>query len=606
MQKAPSFRNHLLRLMTARPPFVLLDDARPNQARLVRFSRPNGVIVAQAPEEVPVALVALERARRAGRHLAGYFSYELGLVLEPRLAPRLPPVRALPLLWFGVFEPPEILEGDAATAALAERTSGRAYAGPLRHEWDGPSYGARFARVHDWIAAGDIYQANLSFRSRFAFAGDAMALYCDLRERAAAAHCAFIDDGTHRILSLSPELFFDISSGGALTAKPMKGTAARGADPQSDEAARDWLANSAKDRAENLMIVDLLRNDLGRIAEIGSVAVKDIFAVETYPTLHTMVSTVTAKLKPDADIPAILKGLFPCGSVTGAPKIRAMEIIAALEESPRGVYCGAIGRFAPDGSANFNVAIRTLTIGESSGELGIGGAVVYDSTSRSEYAECLLKARYYEAARRPLELIETLRYAHGEGFTRLELHLARMARSASVFGIAFDRARALRNLRSAVFDAGGPMRVRLTLDEAGGFKATAVPLAAGAPAQWRYAISPHRILSTDILQQHKTSWRELYESEHARLTAEQGCDEVLFLNECGEIAEGSRTNVFAEIGGALVTPPLSAGVLDGCLRRELTDAGKCIERTLTPFDLAKADAVYLGNSLRGLIKAAAR
>ena len=592
--------------MTARLPFVLLDDARPGHDRLIRFRRPAGVIRALTPDEVPVALLELERARGRGRHLAGYFSYELGLLLEPRLAPLLPPDRAVPLLWFGMFEECDVLEGDAVGAALAQKISGRAYAGPLHHEWDASAYAARFARAHDWIADGDIYQANLSFRSRFAFVGDAMALYRDLRAQAGAAHCAFVDDGTRHILSLSPELFFDISADDVLTAKPMKGTVARGSDAQADAAARDWLANSAKDRAENLMIVDLLRNDLGRIAEIGSVAVSDLFAVETYPTLHTMVSTVTAKLEPHADIPAIIKALFPCGSITGAPKIRAMEIIAALEESPRGVYCGAIGHFAPDGSANFNVAIRTLTIAGDQGELGIGGAVVYDSTAKSEYAECLLKARYYEGARKPLELIETLRYTPGEGFTRAELHLARMRRSASVFGIPFDRARALRNLQSEIFESTVPMRVRLTLDELGTFHATASPLPPDIPAQWRYTVSPHRILSTDLLQQHKTSWRDLYEREHARLTADLGCDEVLFLNERGEIAEGSRTNVFAEIGDALVTPPLTAGALDGCLRREMLDQGRCVERTLTPADLGHATRVYLGNSLRGLIRATAR
>jgi para-aminobenzoate synthetase/4-amino-4-deoxychorismate lyase len=589
--------------MTVRTPFVLLDDARPGRDRLLSFRRPAGTIRAEAPEEVPAALAAMERARADGRHLAGYLSYELGLLLEPRLAPRLPETRAVPLLWFGVFEPPEILEGAAALAALDERIAGRAYAGPLRHEWDEPAYAARFARVHDWIAAGDIYQANLSFRSRFAFAGDAMALYRDLRARAGAAHCAYIDDGTHRILSLSPELFFDISADGALTAKPMKGTAARGHDRASDDALRAWLAASEKDRAENLMIVDLLRNDLGRVAETGSVAVKDLFAVETYPTVHQMVSTVTATLRPGTGVAAILKALFPCGSITGAPKIRAMEIIDTLEDSPRGVYCGAIGYFAPDGSANFNVAIRTLTIADGHGELGIGGAVVYDSTAPSEYDECLVKARYYEAARKPLELIETLRYAPGEGFTRLERHLARMASSAPVFGLAFDRARALRNLQSAVFGAAGPMRVRLTLNEAGEFATTAAPLPDAAPARWTYAISPERVTSTDLLLRHKTNWRELYEREHAGLAAQTGCDEVLFLNERGALTEGSRTNLFAEIDGALATPPLTAGVLDGCLRREMLDAGDCIERPLTPADLARAGRIFLGNSLRGLISA---
>lgn len=592
--------------MSAVSPVVLLDDPSPSRDRLKYFAAPLGVIVAKTPGEVPAAFAALEAAKAEGRHLAGYFSYELGLVLEPRLAPLLPHVRPVPLLWFGVFDAPEVLEGEAAAAVLASRIAGRAYAGPLRHEWNEPAYRIRFARVQDWIAAGDIYQANLSFRARFAFQGDPLALYRDLRTQAGAAHGAYIGDGVRHILSLSPELFFDLSPAGRLTARPMKGTAARGPDAPSDEMARRSLAASEKDRAENLMIVDLLRNDLGRIAQTGSVDVRDLFAVETYPTLHQMVSTITAQLKPGTGIAAILKALFPCGSVTGAPKIRAMQIIQALEESPRGIYCGSIGHFAPDGSAQFNVAIRTLTISGGRGELGIGGAVVYDSTAPSEYAECLLKARYYEAARKPLELIETLRYAPGEGFARLDLHLGRMARSAGAFGMTFARDAALQAMQSAVFDASSAMRTRLTLNEDGQFAATAAPLSDTAPSRWTYAISPRRILSTDALQRYKTAWRELYDGESARLGTECGCDEVIFLNERGEIAEGSRTNVFAQLDGALVTPPLSAGALDGCLRREMIDSGECAERTLMPADLARAQKVFLGNSLRGLIPAAAK
>ncbi len=582
------------------PPFVILDDASTEAGRLRRFSAPMAVIVAHEAAEVPGALAALEAARRAGHHLAGYFAYELGLLLEPRLAALLPAQRAVPLLWFGVFGPPEEMTADA----LAGAVTGRAYAGPLAHEWDDAAYAARFARARDWVAAGDIYQVNLSFRSRFAFRGDALALYLSLRRQARAAHCAYLDDGTRQVLSLSPELFFSLSADGMLTAKPMKGTAPRGTNDEADAAVRARLAASEKDRAENLMIVDLLRNDLGRVAEIGSVSAKDLFAIETYPTLHQMVSTVTAKLKPGSDIATVLKALFPCGSITGAPKIRAMEIIAALEQSPRGVYCGAIGHISPDGTARFNVAIRTLTIAEGRGELGIGGAVVYDSTAQGEYAECLLKARYYEEARRPLELIETLRFQPDEGFVRLDLHLARMARSAAVFSMPFSRAHALAALERAAANAMEPLRVRLTLNEQGGLAATAAPLGPDAQ-QWRYAVSPKRVLSSDVLQQHKTGWRDLYESEHARLAREAGCDEVLFLNEKGELAEGARSTLFVEIAGVLYTPPLGSGILDGCLRRALIDSGKCLERRLTPEDLARADRVFFGNSLRGLIPAAA-
>ena len=276
-----------------------------------------------------------------------------------------------------------------------------------------------------------------------------------------------------------------------------------------------------------------------------------------------------------------------------------MEIIREMESSPRGVYCGAIGHFAPDGSARFNVAIRTLTIAGGQGELGIGGAVVHDSNFSDEYAECLLKARYYEAARKPLELIETLRHAPGEGFTRLDLHLSRMKNSAAAFGLTFDREAAMQALQSAILEM--PARIRLTLNEDGQFNATSAPLSAEAPSQWKFAISPIRIASADALHRHKINWREIYDGEFKRLSAE--CDEVIFLNEKDEVVEGSRTNIFARIGGKLFTPPLSSGALDGRLRRELIEKNECAERTLTLSDLASAEEIYLGNSLRGLIRA---
>jgi para-aminobenzoate synthetase/4-amino-4-deoxychorismate lyase len=573
-------------------PFVLIDDATPGREWLLRFDRPMNVITAAGPGEVPSALRAVEDALAAGHHVAGWMSYELGYALEPRLAPLQRQKPGVPLLWFGVFETPQPVGRNEL------EPQGRAYAGPLRHEWDEHAYAARFSSVHDYIEAGDIYQANLSFRSPFAFAGDPLALYLQLRDGASAAHGAFIDDGTRQILSLSPELFFDISADGKITARPMKGTAARGADELSDARAKSALANSAKDRAENLMIVDLLRNDVGRLALIGSVSVPDQFSVETYPTLHTMVSTITAQLKPATHAEAIVRALFPCGSVTGAPKIRAMEVIRELEESPRGVYCGAIGFFAPDGSANFNVAIRTLTLDGNRGELGIGGAVVQDSTSASEYAECLLKARYFESVRKPIGLIETLRFENG--FLRLERHLDRMKRSAETLGLPFDPKVAKRTLESAVAGAGDPLRVRLTLDENGDFHCTTAAIGA-APPNWTYTISPHHVNSQDRLLQHKTSWRAFYDDEHARLTRLTGCDEVVFLNERGEVAEASRSNVFVRRGSGLVTPPLSAGVLDGVLRGELIAQGRCVEATLMPADLS--GEVFLGNSLRGLIPA---
>ncbi len=460
------------------------------------FAAPSAIIRADGPEQVPGALAALEAARAAGKWLAGTFSYELGYVLEKRLAPCLPADRTAPLMLFGVFDAPS----DTTSPA-----TGRAYAGPLQPEWDAAAYGARFAAVKTAIAAGDIYQANLSFRAGFAFVGEPRALYEQLRVAAQAPYCAFLDYTGEQIVSLSPELFFEIEAG-LIRARPMKGTLKRG---ENDGAERAALAASAKDRAENLMIVDLIRNDLGRVAQIGSVAVSDLFAVETYPTLHTMVSTVTAQLKPDASIADIVTALFPCGSITGAPKIRAMEILRELESSPREAYCGAIGFFAPGHSARFNVAIRTLTISGHRGTLGIGGGVVQDSEEASEFAECLLKARFFEAARLPLYLIETLKF--DRDFVRLEAHLARMARSAKFFGLNFDPLRARKALDDAVTGQGGALRVRLTLDEQGLHQAASAALSPNPP-HWSYALSPERSQSGDELLRHKTSWRELYDS----------------------------------------------------------------------------------------------
>jgi para-aminobenzoate synthetase/4-amino-4-deoxychorismate lyase len=550
---------------------VILDDG-PRRV----FSDPLDVIRADSATQVPGALTAVAAALARGCHVAGWLGYELGYALEPRLG--APPQGAL--LRLGVFE------GHRPEAPGA---SGRAYAGLLRPEWDEAAYGARFAQVKDYISAGDIYQANLSFRARFAFLGDALALYERLRVASAAPHCGFVDDEERQIASLSPELFFDLEAGGAITVRPMKGTLARGGD---DTGERARLAASTKDRAENLMIVDLIRNDLSRIAEGGSVEVGALFKVETYPTLHAMVSTVRARKRADAGIADILRALFPCGSVTGAPKIRAMEILRELETSPRGAYCGAVGHFAPDGSARFNVAIRTLTINGDHGELGIGGGVVQDSGCQSEYAECLVKARFFEAGRKPLLLIETLR--HENGFVRLAQHLARMRASAAALGFCFDEAAAQAALNAAVHGRAGAMRVRLTLDEAGRHQAAAHDLPSN-PQHWTYGISRERTQSDDLLLRHKTSWRELHDRDHS------GCDEMLFCNERGELTEGARSNIFVRQGGVLLTPPLTAGVLPGILRAELIARGEAREATLTPGDLK--DEVFLGNSLRGLIAA---
>jgi len=548
---------------------VILDDG-PRRV----FQRPSRVIVADRPDQVPAGLAAVGEALDCGRFVAGWLGYELGYALEPKLAR----ATGVPLLRLGVFEAPE---------AEAPPVRGRAYAGPLTPEWDRDAYARRFDIVKGYIAAGDIYQANLSFRARFPFLGGPRALYEQLRAQSAVGHAGFVDDGERQVLSLSPELFFDLAADGAITVRPMKGTVARQGD---DAAERSRLAASEKDRAENLMIVDLIRNDLSRIG--SGVAVSDLFKVETYPTLHAMVSTVTAQKRGDARVADILRALFPCGSVTGAPKIRAMQILHELETSARGAYCGAVGCFAPDGSARFNVAIRTLTIEGGQGELGIGGGVVQDSHVAGEYDECLLKARFFTDVRKPLKLIETLKW-DGD-FVRADAHLARMAASAKVLGLSFNEDAARAALDQAVRENQGPSRVRLTLNEQGTHAAAAFVLPPN-PACWIYTLAPKHTDSADILLRHKTNWRELYDCEHP------GVDEAIFCNERGELTEGARSNIFIKRDGMLLTPPLSAGVLPGILRAELIAQGKAQEATLTPADLD--DEVWFGNSLRGLIRA---
>ena len=382
--------------------FVLFDDARernPAPARLYRD--PVEIIAASRLDEVQPALDRLAEAAELGLHAAGYLSYEAGLVLEDRLLPiatrRRERPSGMPLLWFGLFEGHRLID-PALIPDLLPPPSAASIEAP-RPLLDETAYRAAFAQVQDYIRAGDIYQVNLTFPCAARFAGDLMALYAAVRPRQRAGYGGIIRTGTHNILSFSPELFFT-NVRGQLTARPMKGTALRAADPARDAALALELEASAKQRAENLMIVDLLRNDLSRVSRAGTVTVPDLFHVEAYPTVHQMVSTIRARLLPGLSPVDILRVLFPCGSITGAPKVRAMEIIDTVEAFPRDVYTGAMGWIDPNGDAAFNVAIRTIWAEEGSGEgrLGLGSGIVADSDAASEWAECLAKGRFLTAS----------------------------------------------------------------------------------------------------------------------------------------------------------------------------------------------------------------
>ncbi|MFN4096209.1 MAG: aminodeoxychorismate synthase component I [Sphingomonas sp.] len=580
--------------MLVQTPFVLLDDARPGGSDARLYTAPVRVVVAHRQDEVAPALAALDAVRAEGLHAAGYIAYEAGHALEPRLAGLNRSDADAPLLWFGLFEAVEQLAPDAVTARLPDPVGawvGRPAPGINRSDYD-----AAFARVHDWIEAGDIYQANLTFRAAVRMVGDPLAAYAAIRSRAAAGYGGIVWTGSDWLLSFSPELFFALRQG-ELIARPMKGTTPRGATPEADEAARAELAQDDKQRAENLMIVDLMRNDLTRIAAPGSVSVPELFKVETYPTLHTMVSTIAARLAPDIGPGQALAAIFPCGSVTGAPKIRAMEVIAAVEPDARGAYTGSIGRIDPDGDAAFNVAIRTLHLKEGADEasIGLGSGVVADSRAGEEWDECLAKGAFLTRGQRRFDLIETMAFDPVGGITLLERHLARMRVSAEAFGIRFDHHGVRNELQAATFRLRHPAKVRLLLSPEGRIVIGTAPMPEVPADPVTVALATRQVAPRDFRLAHKTTDRRPW----PRVA---GAWETVYVDDDGYLTEGSFTSIFVPgADGVLRTPPLTRGILPSVLRAELIMSARAVEADLRPDDLS--DGFLLGNALRGLVSA---
>lgn len=576
-------------------PFVLLDDARATGAAPARlYEAPVEIIAAHEGSDIRPALDQIATAQRQGLHVAGFLSYEAGHVLEPRLD-GLSGASTFPRLWFGLFEGYREIPADKVADLLPDPAGG--WAGFPRPEVDQNGYAQLLGRVQSYIAAGDIYQANLTFQNRVSTAGHPLAIYAGLRSRARSGYGGVVWTGTDWLLSLSPELFFALHSG-KVTTKPMKGTSTRGANAAEDQTAISELRSDPKQRAENLMIVDLLRNDLSRVAVPGSVAVPHLFTVETYPTVHTMTSTVTAQLTPGENAASVIAAIYPCGSITGAPKIRAMEIIAELETAPRGIYTGSIGRIDPSGDAAFNVAIRTLHLQDGSGEgrLGLGSGVVADSKMGEEWRECLAKGTFV-GDRRSFDLIETMRFDPDEGIFLLERHLARLMASAAVFDFRFDRHAARNELQAATFRLTHARRIRLLLSRTGRMAVEIGALAPKPDEPVSVAVVPLPVDPADFRLRHKTTDRAFYEA--ARQQA--GSYEVALIDPDGFVTEGSFTNIFVARGDTLVTPPLSRGLLPGVLREELIETGRTQEADLRAEDLL--GGFFIGNASRGLIAA---
>lgn len=593
------------------PGTILLQTSRVDRhnGRSLLFCRPIDTIVVRSAQEFSELFPLIEEALRAGRYIAGYISYEAGSCFHRKTrSPEINGNRVLPLAYFHVYSEVFLfdhLKGEFIGAPLAEPDQPKHVEGfsitDLEFSVGFDSYAERIERIKEWIRSGDTYQVNLTDKFRFNFSGSPIAFYRELLGQQGVSYGAFLNLGELQILSFSPELFFH-KKGRSIRTRPMKGTIRRGLDIEEDAALAQALQLDEKNRSENLMIVDLLRNDLGRISEFGSVAVEELFSVERYETLFQMTSTVSAKLLESVGYEEIFRSLFPCGSITGAPKLRTMQIIEELESEPRGVYTGAIGFFAPGGEAMFNVAIRTISLHGAEGEMGVGGGIVYDSIAEQEYKECLLKGSFLTERQPAFQLVETMRWS-GE-YERLALHLKRLRASAEYFDFSFHEEGVRQRLLEEATNFSSTMsyRVRLLQDKSGGIQITSSPIDR-EDKLWRVAISSKRTASTDRFLRHKTTNRSLYESQRQR-AVERGFDDLIFLNEREEVTEGAITNIFVETGEKLCTPPVSCGLLPGVYREYLLQSNpEMEERILSLRDLRTAKLVYLCNSVRGLRKA---
>jgi para-aminobenzoate synthetase/4-amino-4-deoxychorismate lyase len=574
--------------------FDFLADGQP-----VLFESPSQILTARTVDEVPAVMAAVEQALRDGCHVAGWVAYEAASAFDSALVTQ--PPSAVPLVCFGVYR--DVVDAPPLTAPASA---------PASPTWtaqlDRASHADGVAAIRDAIANGDTYQINYTFRLQSDFGtrlrqgsgGQASgprdseaSLYASLAQAARVPYAAFIETDDWAVLSLSPELFFRRDAD-RLTTQPMKGTAPRGRWAAEDEAQAERLRTSEKNRAENVMIVDLCRNDMSRVCDIGSVAATSMFDVVRYPTVWQMVSTVEGRVDPSVGLGEVFRALFPAGSITGAPKSSSMRLIADLEHAPRGVYCGAIGYASPDGRATFNVAIRTMTVHRPTGraDYGVGGGITWDSTAPDEHAEAMQKAACLEV-RPPFSLIETLRFEHGS-YVRLDAHLRRMRESAGYFGCPFDEATIRAAIPPFLHPHVSPSRVRVTVDDVGAPVVTHEPLNP-TPQRPAVALATTPVDSSSRWLFHKTTRRDVYDHHKS---AHPDAWDVLLWNERRELTEFTRGNVVVELDGRKVTPPRDCGLLGGVFRQQLLDSGEIVEAVVSLDDLPRATRIWFVNSLR--------
>lgn len=616
------YRLFFLSLLKKEKNAVFFDTQRTDNEnyRSFLFLKPAAVVKARSGGAVMEALWKIEKFVDSGYYAVGYLTYEAGLFFEELLATNRK--FNFPLLWFGIYEEPLIFnhktqkfEGDIKYLNLTKKEFGFDKLNPYIHN-DGhykiinpnfslaaKPYSHRIDKIKRHIEKGDTYQVNFSFKYKFNFCGSPEKLFLDLSLKQPVPYGAFIKHDSLTILSFSPELFFR-KNGCMLTVKPMKGTMSRGLNVTDDHLKSSALARSPKTKAENIMIVDLLRNDLGKISETDTVKPRKIFEVEKHKTLFQMTSTIKSKLKKEVTLTDIFANLFPSGSVTGAPKIRTMQIIEELEKEPRKIYTGAIGFITSHKDCAFNVAIRTIVIDkkQKTGEMGIGSGIVYDSDVRSEYSECKLKADFLVKKEPVFSLIETMLWK--DGIALLPLHLRRLGDSAEYFGFPFDRKKILKALRAetSCFEKGKSYKLRFLLDEKGEAKIESFLLEPQEDKVLSIVLSDKKINSQNPLLYHKTTSRKLYNKEYSKCL-KKGFDEVIFTNENGQITEGAISNIIIKRDNVFYTPPLSCGLLNGVYRQFLFKKKMGLkEKILYKKDLLTADEIYLTNAVMGMRK----
>ncbi len=602
MAKNDNLYSTLLALKRQKDFVFLWDGKKDNHAsKSLIFINPIRTITANRPNEVEKCFAIIEEALSRGFYAAGLVNYEASAALDSAL----PTLKSnFPLVWFGIYKKPIIMHGDGLKTKEIDEKLGTYEIKNIKPLITKKSYLSNISKIKNYIRKGDTYQVNYTYKYNFDFKGSPWQLFFDLSKKQPVHYAAFLSFDNTKILSFSPELFF-LKKKNNLIVKPMKGTIERGKDFQDDLLKQKALKNSAKDRAENIMIVDMLRNDLGRISETGTIKAIKLFEIEKYNTLYQMTSTISSRLR-EKSWYEIFKGIFPSGSVTGAPKINTMRIIKRLEKYPRHIYTGAIGYISPKKDAVFNVAIRTLLLDETKkrGELGVGSGITITSDPEKEYAECALKALFLTKPRIDFKLLETLLCNKGKLFL-LDIHLGRLKKSADYFEYNYSKKNILQSLEKYrnKLDINKSYKVRLLLEQGGNVELASSVLPEYGNAPKRITFSRIRTDNSDIFLYHKTTNRKIYDAEFEKYKKRGFCD-VIFTNKNNEVTEGAISNIIIKKNKLYYTPPINCGLLGGVYRRYLFEHSTLPlrERVLYKKDIIKADKIFICNSVRGLVE----